>query len=353
MTNPITETIGCDLGDKLSELTVLDAEGEIKTRTSVRTTRKGMTTYFTRSPAHVVIEVGAHSRWVSRLVSELGHRVTIANPRKVKLISENDNKHDQLDSELLARLGRADVRLLRPVKHRGEQAQADLAVAKARDVLVATRTKLVNHVRGTVKSFGERLPKCTAASFGRTRDLIPAALKPALEPIYLALERIEEQIRAQDKMVEQVAKRYPDVEVISQPAGVGTLTALVFLLTIEDKARFTKSRMVGAFLGLRPRKSKSGNDDPQLRITKSGDPFLRRLLVQAANHTLGPFGKDSNLRRWGLELAKRGGKNAKKRAKVAVARKLGVLMHRLWVTGEDYQPLGYNEPPSTEINAAA
>ena len=248
---------------------------------------------------------------------------------------------------------RVDVKLLAPVEHRKPKIQADLAVAKARDTLVATRTKLVNHVRGTVKSFGERLPMCSAASFAKqTHALLPAPLKPALESIYQALERIDEQIKEQDKLIAQVAKRYVDVEVVSQISGVGILTALVFVLTIEDKDRFTQSRMVGAFLGLRSRKSSSGNDDPQLRITKAGDPFLRRLLVNGANYILGPFGQDSDLRRWGLELAKRGGKNAKKRAKVAVARKLSVLMHRLWVTGEIYEPLGYHQRQLDQKRAA-
>lgn len=345
MTKDITgeTTIGCDLGDKVSEICVLTPEGHMQ-RASVRTTRKGMALFFTRAPAHVVIEVGAQSRWVSVVLKELGHRVTVANPRRVKLISQSDSKTDRHDAELLARLGRADVDLLAPVQHRSGQAQADLAVAKARDVLVATRTKLVNHVRGTVKSFGERLPACKAEYFSRrTRDLIPAVLKPALETIYDTLESIDKQIRTQDEMIERVAKRYPDTKAVSQIHGVGVLTALVFVLTVDDKNRFEKSRMVGAYLGLRPRKSSSGQDDPQLRITKAGDPFLRRLLINGANHILGPFGKESDLRRWGLELAKRGGKNAKKRAKVAVARKLAVLMHRLWVTGGVYEPTGYQQ----------
>ena len=354
MTNNIIETIGCDLGDKKNDLCVLDAKGMVKERVSVRATRKDMTAFFTRTAAHVVIEVGAHSRWVSILLKGLGHWVTVANPRRVKLISANNNKTDRHDAELLARLGRVDTSLLAPVLHRKPQAQADLAVAKARDVLVAMRTKLVNHIRGTIKTVGERLPMCTAESFARrTRGLIPVDLKPALDPIYQTLDRVDEQIREQDKMIELVAKRYPEVEVVSQLNGVGVLTALVFVLTIDDKSRFAKSRMAGAFLGLRPRKSESGNGDPQLRITKTGDPFVRRLLVNAANYVLGPFGRDSDLRRWGLELAKRGGKNARKRAKVAVARKLAVLMHRLWVTGEVYEPLGYKSRRMEEPAAAA
>jgi transposase len=342
MANSTIETIGCDLGDKVSTVHVLQRDGTAR-RYRVKTNATAMREFFTRPSAHVVLEVGTHSRWVSELLKELGHTVTVANARRVRLISHNNSKSDDTDAELLARLGRADVALLAPIQHRGRQAQADLAVAKSRDVLVRSRTKLVNHVRGVVKSFGTRMPRCSAASFHKsTRALLPTELKTALEPIYETLERLDEQIRGLDRTLEtEVAKKYPEVEAISQPAGVGVLTALVFMLTIEDKERFKKSRMAGAFLGLRPRKGQSGDNDPQLRITKAGDPFVRRLLVNGANYILGPLGKDSDLRRWGLKLAERGGKNARKRAKVAVARKLAVLMHRLWVTGEVYQPLGY------------
>ena len=213
-------------------------------------------------------------------------------------------------------------------------------MAKARDVLVRTQTKLVNHARGLVKSFGERLPSCTAASFHRkARAHVPAPLKPALEPLFVMLEQLEAQIDTYDQLLEHVAQKYPDIEVVGQPKGVGLLTALVFLLTLEDKHRFKKSRMVGAFVGFNPRRDQSGDCDKQLGITKAGDAFLRKLAVGCANYILGPFGQDSDLRRWGLNLAKRGGKNAKRRATVAVARKLVVLMHRLWVTGEVYEPL--------------
>jgi transposase len=344
MTNSIIETIGCDLGDKQSELCILLPNGELQRPEPVKTTREAFTKFFARPRAHVVIEVGTHSRWVSELLLELGHKVTVANPRRVKLISQSRAKRDKKDAELLARLGKADEELLAPVKHRGSEAQADLAVTKARDALVRTRTKLVNHARGLVKSFGERLPSCTAESFQRkARADIPEALKPALEPLFSVLERLNEQIATYDDQVKLLAQKYPDVDVIAQPKGVGILTALVFVLTLEDKTRFKKSRTVGAFIGFNPKRDQSGDSDKQLGITKTGDSFVRRLAVGSANYILGPFGQDSDLRRWGLELAKRGGKNAKKRAKVAVARKLVVLMHRLWITGEVYEPLGYRE----------
>lgn len=344
MSEPTIATIGCDLGDKQSSLCVLWPDGRVERPKAVRTTRDAMRAFFSRAPAHVVIEVGTHSRWVSSLLTELGHRVTVANPRRVKLISQNDSKSDKVDAELLARLGRVDTALLAPIHHRGLDLQADLAVPKTRDALVACRTRLINVCRGLTKSFGERLPKCRSDGFHRqAKAHIPALLRPALEPLFELLGHVEDAIKTCDKTVEQLAKKHPEVELIAQPSGVGLLTALVFLLTLEDKTRFKSSRTVGAFVGLRPRMNQSGDQDPQLRITKAGDPFLRRLLIQCASYILGPFSPDSDVKRWGTELAKRGGKNGRKRARVAVARKLAVLMHRLWVTGAVYEPLGYDK----------
>jgi transposase len=345
MTKKITcETIGCDLGDKSSEMCILGTDGGKKTA-RIRTTRKAMTAYFEeRKSAHVVIEVGTHSRWVSQLIEGCGHRVTIANPRRLKMISADYTKTDRRDAEMLARLGRADEGLLSPVVHRDDEVQADLAVAKARDALVGMRTKLINHVRGVTKSFGDRLPSCTSEAFAKqTPEGVPMILAPALRPVYEVLEMLDEKIKHYDKTIDEVAKKYPEIDVVKQPKGVGTLTALVFVLTLWDKTRFAKSRTVGAYIGLRPRKGQSGEQDPQLRITKAGDSFLRRLLVTSANYILGPFGPETDLKKWGLAIAERGGKNAKKRAKVAVARKLSVLLHRMWMPGEVYEPCGYHE----------
>ena len=349
------DTIGCDLGDKKSELFLIGATGKTSRPKAIPTTREGFRRFFEGRPqAHVVLEVGTHSRWTSALLRDLGHVVTVANARKVKLISQNDQKDDDVDAELLARLGRADVKLLWPLEHRGEQVQADLAVAKSRDTLVRCRTKLINTVRGTIKSFGMRLPKGDAESFHRrTKALVPEALAPALLPLYEVLEGLAKQIGAYDQKVEELVEtRYPDAKLVAQPKGVGFLTGLVFILTLEDKERFSKSRDVGPFLGLTPKRHKSGKIDPQLHITKAGDEFQRRLLVQSAAYIMGPLCRqDSDLRRWALKLCERGGKAAKKRARVALARKLSTLMHRLWVTGEEYQPLGYTRKAATKAAA--
>jgi len=166
---------------------------------------------------------------------------------------------------------------------------------------------------------------------------------PALEPILEQIGSLTERISDYEKQLETIAKEhYPhETDLLRQVEGVGTLTALTFVLSLEDPYRFEKSRSVGAYLGLVPATDRSGDSDPQKRISKEGEEMLRRLLVGSANYILGPFGKDSDLRRHGEKIASRGGKNAKKRAVVAVARKLCVLLHSLWVSGEVYDPL-YN-----------
>jgi transposase len=337
-----TITLGLDLGDRTSSYCQLDAAGRVTARGKLSTTPAALEPFAADLAAvRVVLEVGTHSPWVSRLFAAAGHDVIVANPRRVRLISAAVRKSDRLDAEALARLGRLDPALLAPIQHRGADAQADLALLRSRDALVRTRTLLVNHVRGSVKALGARLPASSARSFGRSvRPRLPAALAPALTPLLDALDAVNTQIAATDRTIAQVAEtRYPETRRLRQIAGVGPITALCFVLTLEDPARFPQSRGVGAYLGLCPRERQSGDRAPQLRISKAGDAMLRRLLVTSAHYILGPFGSDTALRRWGLRLAERGGANAKKRAVVAVARKLATLLHHLWVTDEVYQPL--------------
>src|SRR5215217_7493394 len=226
---------------------------------------------------------------------------------------------------------------------RGGFSQAHLALLRSRDALVGARTKLVNHVRGAVKSFGGRLPKCTAENFhNKVGEHLPWELASALEPILGTIASLTERIREYDRRLENLAEEvYPETKLLRQIHGVGVLTALAFVLTLGDPSRFAKSREVGAYLGLVPATDQSGGSDPEKRISKHGNKMMRRLLIGSAHYILGPFGEDSDLRRHREKIAGRGGKNAKKRAVVAVARKLSVLLHRLWVTAEVYDPL-YN-----------
>jgi transposase len=289
------------------------------------------------------------------VLEECGHEVLVANARKLRLIYANKRKTDEVDAENLARLARVDPKLLYPLKHRSEDSQAHLAIIRSRQALVGARTQLVNHVRGAVKSFGARLPKCPARSFhNRATEHIPEALIPALGPILEQIGSLTQRIRDYERELETIAKEhYPqETELLRQVEGIGPLTALTFVLTLEDPYRFERSRSVGAYLGLVPASDQSGDRDPQRRISKEGDEMLRKLLVGSAHYILGPFGSDSDLRRHGEKIASRGGKNSKKRAVVAVARKLAVLLHRLWITGEVYDPL-HNAHRSQEREEAA
>jgi transposase len=335
-------TGGLDVSDRYTYVCVLSVSGEVVEEGRVTTTPETLRRRFGGLPRmRLVLETGTHSPWMSRLLEECGHEVLVANARQLRLIAQSDSKNDRADAETLARLGRLDPALLKPIRHRGAAAQLDLALIRARDALVQARTQLVNHVRGAVKSVGGRLPACSTESFpGKVGEAIPDALRLALAPVLGLIAALTAELRRYDRQIETLAAtRYPETAALRQVPGVGALTALSYVLTLEDPTRFPKSRAVGSYLGLRPRQRDSGASAPALRITKTGDAHLRRLLVGSAHYILGPFGPDTDLRRWGSTLAARGGKNAKKRAVVAVARKLAVLLHRLWVTGETYAPL--------------
>jgi transposase len=335
-------TVGLDVGDKLCQVCVLNGEGAVVRRESVATHAKALMKWAVKyRGARVVLEVGTHSPWISRLLEGRGIEVIVANARKLKLIGENERKTDERDAELLARLGRADPKLLYPIHHRGAEAQADLARVRARDAVVRARSLLINHVRSAVKSFGERLPASSAESFARKAEArLPEALRPALAPLLEQIAALTTAIRGYDGEIERLgAERYPETLRLRQVQGVGPITALAFVLTLEDPRRFTRSRAVGPFLGLVSRQRQSSDSRPQLRIAKTGDSYLRRLLVGSGHYILGPFAQASALRLQGQKIALRGGKNAKKRAVVAVARKLAVLLHQLWVSGAKYEPL--------------
>jgi transposase len=344
---PATEecyaVVGLDVGDKETHFCMLDAGGEFVAEGAVVTSDKGLRSLLADRPRlRVVLEAGTHSGWIGRLAQALGHEGIVANPRNLRLISRSDSKNDRNDARMLAHIAVAGPELLSPVQPRSAKTQQDLAWVRAREVAVEARTKIVNAVRGIVKTSGARLPKCSTATFGaRARELCPEALREPLSPLLRIVEELTREIQLYDKLVAQKSKQeYPETAAIETIDGVGPLTALTFVLVLDnDRTRFRRSRDVGCFIGLRPKQRDSGMHSPALGITKAGDPLLRRLATQCAQYILGPFGRDSALRRWGLGLITRGGKRAKQRAVVAVARKLVILMHRLWVRQESYDPL--------------
>jgi len=339
---PEVRFVGIDLGDKKSVCCFLDREGTIVAEEKFSTTREECAELFSKIPTlRIALEVGTHSPWVSEQLKSYGHEVIVANPRKMESIHKNKRKNDKVDARTLARLVRADPELLYPIRHRGAEARNDLVMIRARDALVSVRTDLICCVRGLVKSSGSRLPKCSAESFHKkAKDMLPEVLRPSLAPLLVQIGSLTTRIHKYDLAVSRLAqKKYPETSLLQQVNGVGDLTSVAYVLTLEKPERFAKSRDVGPYLGLIPRQDESGESSKQLGITKTGDRMVRRLMVGSAHYILGPFGKDCDLRQFGLKLAARGGKNAKKRAVVAVARKLGVLLHRLWLTGETYEPL--------------
>jgi transposase len=332
------ETIGIDLGDQVSRYCIVDQDGEVMEEGTFRNQTRSLEKHFGERPRRIALEAGAQSAWISRELKRLGHEVIVANPRELKWITSSDTKNDPVDARKLALLARADVRLLRPVEHRSAEQQAELAVIRGRDAILRARTLLINSARSIAKGFGVRLPKSITPTFGeRAIEALPEFLRSTLTGLLEQIDAISRTIAAYDQRIAEMAAKHPELERLESIPGVGRLTAMTFVLTLGRVERFAHSRDVAGFLGLRPKQRQSGARDPQLGISKSGDPYLRKLLVQCAHHILGHYGQDSALRQWGLTKSE-GGRKATLRAIVAVARKLSVLLHRLWVSGDYYKP---------------
>ena len=347
-------TVGLDLGDQTTRYCIVGQAEELLSEGQLPTTKAGLDSLLAKMPAsRVALEVGTHSPWVSRHVASMGHEVIVANSHNVKLITQSVRKNDRIDARQLARLARVDPQLLSPIRHRGEGAQRDLAVIRARAELMTARTQLINSARGLVKPMGERLKKCDADQVGiGLGGSVSEGARALIEPLLKTVEAISEQIGKYDEQIAEMEQRYPEVKLLRQVHGVGQLIALTFVLTLEDAGRFEHSRDVGPYLGLTPKQHESGESSPELGITKAGDGLLRSLLVQGAHCILRKGAPDSDLRTWGLGKMGSGGKRAKKRAIVAVARKLAVLLHHLWATGEVYDPQ-YNRKAAEAAAAKA
>lgn len=340
-------TVGLDLGDRFSHYCLLNADGEAIEEGRLQSTEAALRRHFEGQPRmRFALECGTHSPWVSLLLEVLGHQVIVANARKIPAITASESKNDRNDAEKLARFAAFDPRLLSPIQHRRSERQLDLNLIHARSTLVRARTMIVNALRGLVKSAGGRLPACSTESLpARARPAIPSSLASVATPLLKQIALLNVQIGGLDKHIEKLAKKYPEIVVLRTAPGVGPVVAAAYVLTLDRPDAVPSNRSAGAFLGLRPGQSQSGGSDPQRRITKSGDTYLRSLLVQSAQYILGRFGPDSALRRWGMKLAQSGGKRGKKRAIVAVARKLAVMLHSMWRSGQRFQ--AFPQPAKT------
>lgn len=336
--------IGIDLGDKKHAICAINQDGKILKEYSIYNRADDLEQLSHDFPkALMALEVGTHSPWISRLLDNLGHEVLVANARKLRAIYTNERKCDELDARMLAKIARLDPELLHPIEHVSAEAQHDLLSLKFRDTLVRQRVHIITSIRFSIKSLGVKIKSPSSASFAtyarNTLSEEPEILA-MIEPSLAALDVIGTSIKKYDKLIEVAChEKYPETQKLQQITGVGPITSLCFVLSIGDTLRFKKTRDIGAYLGLVPRRDQSGNTDKQLSISKAGNGQLRKLLVQCAQYILGHFGPDCDLRRHGLKLAARGGKAAKKKAIVAIARKLAVLMLALQTTDGNYVPL--------------
>ncbi|MEE8469078.1 MAG: IS110 family transposase [Planctomycetota bacterium] len=338
-----------DLGSRESAFCVVDPSGERLREGGMKTTQAEMRSFFKAEPtSRVVIEASSPSRWIAELATASGHEVVVANPREFRLIAESHRKSDRNDARILADFGQFRPHLLHPIKLRGLKCQIARSTLAARTHAVRQRTLLINLIRAQVHNLGESLSECSARTFHKTApERIPAILRPALDPLIEVLIAVTRAVAKYDREIDRLCEEnFPETSMLQQISGVGPNTSLAFVATIEDPARFPKSRDVGAYVGLVSKSRNSGSKEPQLRISKRGDKGLRRLLVNAAAYITGPRGNDSDLQRYGQRLKARGGQASKGKARIAVARKLSVLLHRLWITGEVYEPLRNNTQPA-------
>jgi len=344
--------VGIDLGDKYSQICEIDGDG-VLTEVRLATTESKLREQFEGKPRRrIIMEVGSQSRWISELLTSFGHEVLVLDARHVKMISDGLYKDDRKDAFLLARMGREAPGLLKVVHHRALDHQHVLTLVRARACAVRGRTQVVNTLRGLLKPYGIRLPKHSKSSdfLLWMYDFVPPPVLKLIEPLLPLLQEFDIRVDEYDKQAKAMLPTFaPHAMKLTNVYGVGDLTVLYFVALIGDPKRFPKSRDVGAYLGLCRRRNDSGERASELRITKAGDPYMRALLSNCASHILGPFGKDCDLRAWGLKKAGAGSRVEKRKAKVAVARKLSVLLLTLLKSGKDYKP--FRDPPADQAQA--
>lgn len=343
-------TVGIDLGDASNQICVMNQIGVITEEYKTHNTREAFNLLGKKYPqARFVMEVGSHSPWISEQLRAMHCEVFVGNARKLKAISTHERKCDELDARTLAKIGRMDTRLLYPIQHVSQDARKDRLVISSRENLVNTRKRLIQSVRGSVKSFGERIESTSADCFpkkARKSLAHEADILAAFEPTLKSIEQLNESIKVLDSKIDELsAEKYPATKILRQISGVGPITSIAFILAIEDPDRIVGTRDIAAYFGLVPRRDQSGNVDKQLGISKTGNPYIRKLLVQCAQHLMGEKGPDCDLKRFGLRRAGQGGdgtkkaaKGAKKKAIVAVARKLAVILLSLWRSESEYDP---------------
>ena len=353
-------TIGIDVSDRTSKVCMVTKAGgerRVVEEKTVKTTKAGFREYFADKDKSVPVafETGTHCRWMRDLIrDELGFRVYVANPAKLPTIARSNTKNDRNDARELARLLLADPEMLHPVELRGEEYQAMIRYAKARDAAMGVRTKLTNMFRGFAKAMGERIEECAPEKFADlNRSAWPEELRGVVRPMLKLLKEANAAIRRYERMIRSLSRRdgFKDkVERVKEVYGVGEIIAPVFVAVIGgDVSKFDKARDIGPVLGFTPKQDQSGTVDRQLHATKAGDKLMRRLLIEGANVVMKESSRDTDLKLRGLRIRMRGGKIAKAKSKVAVARGLAVTMTALLMKPDmKYVPLSENAKTELE-----
>lgn len=333
--------VGIDVHQKYSQVCELSLNGVVESECQIPTTRSSLNRWFgKRDDLRIVVESSGVSRWVVRVLKEMGHEVTVVNPRRVRLIAESTLKTDRIDAEVLARLSCFGEGLLPTVYQRSEESANVQTRLRVRSTLVRSKVAMVNSLKGSLRNRGYRLrgQAIRRVIANLVAMELPSELRQSLDPLVEALLEVDERLRAVNAEIREECQENRLLKRLQTVPGVGPVVSLAYVSWIDDPTRFRSSRQVGPYLGLRPKVRRSAEFEFRGRITREGNPELRRLLTQAA-HCFLRTQQDSALKQWALDLEKRAGK---KKAIVALARKLAVLMHRLWVTGHDFEPFPAN-----------
>lgn len=347
--------VGLDVGDRVSRWAAMRVgTGEVR-EGLVSTTPDAIRESFAGGTCTVLMEAGSHTPWLVRLLAELGHRPVVVDPASLRVGGPRRRRNDRKDArglmDLAEDVGRPRVR---EIWQRPQDYQQDLSLMRLRDAAVRARSLLANSVRGTVKLFGERLGSHSVKSLPKfAREELSPDLFGVVEPLLVQIEQLTEAIAGYDRKVDEYLARRPESARLLQVQGVGPVTTGIFMAVIGDPSRFARSRDVGDYLGLVPGLDQSGDRNPSLRITKQGNELLRRTLVQCAHFIMSTRAEDCDLKRWALKLAGDGSnKTRRKKAAVALARKLAVLLHCLWLRDEKYERFRNDGEEEAEVAAA-
>lgn len=344
-------TIGMDLGNKVHKIIGLNEHGKEVLRCEVENTKAAVEAFFKEhADATIAMETGTCCRWVSKLARLHCHDAIVGNARKLRAIWQSKQKNDWNDAHMIAALARASRELFHPVMLRDDEHHDLYQLIQLRDISVRQRTQTINAIRGMCKAAGDFVRKCDAQGLFRHLEYIPETQAWKFRPLIERLGAIAENIQQYDWLIQDYADAHfkTQVALLRTIPGVGLITSCMFVALIQDPKNFGNPRDAGCYFGLTAGQDQSGDKDAPMHVTKAGNTQMRKLLVTAANYILRDSSPDSAIKRYGQRICARGGKIARRKAKIAIARKLSVVMMSMLQSGESYRDERVsNEPKST------